>query len=76
MFIEIEDNLYLNPDKIVAVELITVSSEPYGETYQWVFYTDSPGEKSVFYGRMFDNLDNAISWFENIRLSISKKNLL
>ncbi|MBK3331791.1 hypothetical protein GWK41_01765 [Persephonella atlantica] len=74
MFVEIEDNVYLNPDKIVAVELITVSSEPYGETYQWVFYTDSPGEKSVFYGKMFDSREDALHWFDNVRYSIGKKN--
>ena len=74
MFIEIEENVYLNPTKIVAVELITVSSEPYGETYQWVFYTDSLGEKSVFYGQMFDSREDALRWFDNIIYSLSKKN--
>jgi len=73
MFIQIEEDIYLNTDTIVAVELITISSEPYGETYQWVFYTTSPTDKSVFYGKMFDNREDAVSWFENIRYLLEKK---
>ncbi|MDQ7056512.1 MAG: hypothetical protein Q9M89_08715 [Persephonella sp.] len=63
----------LNPDKIVAVELITVSSEPYGETLPVGFLHRLPGEKSVFYGKMFDSREDAIHWFDNIRYSIGKK---
>jgi len=73
MFIEIEENTYLNTDSIVAVELITISSEPYGETYQWVFYTSAHQDKSVFHGKMFDNKEDAVEWFENIRYLLEKK---
>ncbi|WP_457639196.1 hypothetical protein [Persephonella sp.] len=72
MFIEIEENTFINSDAVVAVELITISSEPYGETYQWVFYTSSTGDKSVFHSQIFDSREEALRWFENIRFSLEK----
>ncbi|WP_457641068.1 hypothetical protein [Persephonella sp.] len=74
MFVEIEENLFVNSDMVVAVELTKISSEPYGEIYRWAFYTTSSGEKSVFFSRDFDNKEEAINWFENIRFIINREN--
>jgi len=73
MLIEIEENTFLNSDMIVAVELITISSEPYGETYQWVFFTSSTGDKSVFHSKIFDDKNEAIRWFEELKYYIEHK---
>ncbi|NPA57749.1 MAG: hypothetical protein GXN94_00490 [Aquificae bacterium] len=73
MLIEIEENTYLNTDMIVAVELITISSEPYGETYQWLFFTTSTGEKKVFHSRIFDDKEEAIRWFDELKYYIDRK---
>ncbi len=73
MFIEIEENTFLNSDEIVGVELITVSSEPYGETYQWVFYTTAPSDKSTFHGKIFDNKEEALRWFEEVRYMLDNR---
>ncbi|WP_456402944.1 hypothetical protein [Persephonella sp.] len=71
MFIEIDENLYVNSDTVTAVELTVVSSEPYGEMFRWAFYT-SAGEKSIFFSKVFDTKEDAVSWFENIRFMINK----
>ncbi len=67
MFIRIDTGLYINLNKIIAIELEEPSMDVYNETkyYRWIFYTYSD-KNATFYSPVFDTKEEALEWFDEI----------
>ncbi len=63
MIVRVDLGLYINLENIIAIELQEPTTDMYGDIYKWAFYTTSPTH-SVFFSKVFDSKEEALSWFE------------